>query len=145
MNMHSRLTEQPALEARLAARIAGALSARSETLPHDLSERLRVAREQAMARAREVRLAAPAGATVVSASPRGGAALGGFGSWWHRAAAALPLLALVGGLFMIQHWSALEQVRAAAEIDTQLLSGDLPPEAYSDPGFAEFLQSAPTP
>jgi hypothetical protein len=34
---------------------------------------------------------------------------------------------------------------AAAEIDAQLLSDTLPPAAYSDPGFAEFLKNNPTP
>ena len=33
------------------------------------------------------------------------------------------------------------QVVAAAEIDAALLTDDLPPDAYSDPGFAEFLRS----
>jgi Protein of unknown function (DUF3619) len=36
-------------------------------------------------------------------------------------------------------------VLAAAEIDAQLLSDSLPPTAYSDPGFAEYLRSTPQP
>jgi hypothetical protein len=52
---------------------------------------------------------------------------------------------LVGGLLMIGHWSAREQVVAAADFDTQLLADDLPPSAYSDPGFAEYLRSATPP
>ena len=57
----------------------------------------------------------------------------------------LPLLVLVSGLLMIERWAQQEQVLAAAEIDTQLLSDDLPPAAYSDPGFGEFLRAAPPP
>ncbi|HEY6510384.1 MAG TPA: DUF3619 family protein [Burkholderiaceae bacterium] len=34
-----------------------------------------------------------------------------------------------------------QQVRAAAEIDADILTDDLPPQAYSDPGFVEFLRS----
>jgi hypothetical protein len=46
---------------------------------------------------------------------------------------------------MIDRWSLREQVVAAAEFDAQLLADDLPPAAFSDPGFAEFLRSAPNP
>ena len=51
-----------ALEARVALRIAGALSQRSDAIPHDIAERLRVARLRAVDRARELRKlsAAPA-------------------------------------------------------------------------------------
>jgi hypothetical protein len=57
----------------------------------------------------------------------------------------LPLLLLVGGLLLIQQWSSRERVLAAAEIDTLLLADTLPPSAYGDPGFAEFLRSPPQP
>ena len=57
----------------------------------------------------------------------------------------LPLLVLVSGLLMIERWAVREQVLAAAEIDALLLSDDLPPAAYSDPGFGEFLRNSPTP
>jgi hypothetical protein len=145
MNTTSHLADQHALEARLAVRFAGALTARAEDLSHDVTERLRFAREQALTRAREVRLAAPASTTVVAVSRQGSATLGRMAPWWQRAASALPLLVLVAGLFVIEHWSAREQVLAAADIDTQLLADDLPPAAYSDPGFAEYLRSAPAP
>ena len=48
---------------------------------------------------------------------------------------------LIGGLMLIQerHWNA--QIEAAADIDAALLTDDLPPGAYADPGFAEFLNS----
>jgi hypothetical protein len=55
----------------------------------------------------------------------------------------LPLVVLVAGLVAIDQWSTREQVLAAAEIDSQLLADDLPPDAYGDPGFAEFLRSPP--
>jgi hypothetical protein len=48
-------------------------------------------------------------------------------------------------LVAIDNGVTREQVVAAAEIDTQLLSDQLPPAAYSDPGFAEFLRSSPPP
>jgi len=54
-NQHLR-TALPAsdasIESRLAARLAAALTVSAQTLPHDVSERLRFAREQAISRAR---------------------------------------------------------------------------------------------
>jgi hypothetical protein len=65
--------------------------------------------------------------------------------WFQRAAGLLPLVVLVAGLFAIDNRTTREQVVAAAEIDSQLLADQLPPAAYSDPGFAEFLRSSPPP
>jgi hypothetical protein len=56
-------------------------------------------------------------------------------------ASALPLVLLVGGLVLIQERQYQQQIETAAEIDTALLSDNLPPDAYSDPGFVEFLRS----
>lgn len=135
------------VESRLAARLATVLTERADALPHDLGERLRFGRELALARAREVRrAAAPAANTVVAGrSAAGAAVLAGFVPWWQRAAAVLPVVALLAGLTAIGHLTAREQMLAAADIDTQLLADDLPPEAYSDPGFAEFLRNDPAP
>jgi hypothetical protein len=139
----SPANDTSAIELRLAARLAGALTVRAQTLPHDVSERLRFAREQALARAREQQRVAASPSTVVGVSSNGLAILGGFAPWWQRAASLLPLVVLVAGLVAIDQWSTHEQVLAAAEIDSELLADDLPPDAYSDPGFAEFLRSPP--
>jgi anti-sigma factor RsiW len=145
MKSTSRPTDPHAVEARLAARLAAGLSARAEAVPHDIAERLRFARERALVRARDLRLAAPAAGTIVGVSASGAASLSGFAPWWQRAASVLPVLVLVLGLVAIDRWASHEQVLAAADIDAQLLSGDLPPAAYSDPGFAEYLRSTPVP
>ena len=128
------------VEVRLAARLAGALSLHTQALPHDLSERLRFGREKALSRARELR-----GAGVVAGvSPQGTAVMARGASWWQHAAAVLPLVVLVAGLVLIDRWVAQEQVFTAAEIDAQLLADDLPPAAFTDPGFVEFLRSPPS-
>lgn len=145
-NLHTSAA-LPALEARVAARLAGFLTTQAQALPHDVNERLRFAREQALSRARQARLQT-AGGTAVVVTGGGTAALTGFSrlfGWWPQAASVLPLLVLVSGLLMIDRWVTREQVLAAAEIDAQLLSDTLPPTAYSDPGFAEYLRSAPQP
>ena len=128
-----------ALEARIAYRLAARLSENAEQLPSDLSERLRFAREQALERAREAR-AATAPSTLLFSAGRS-AVFGGLSSWWVRLGSALPILALVAGLLLIQHWHTQSQIATAAEIDADLLADDLPPAAYSDAGFVEFLKT----
>lgn len=139
------IVDMPSVEGRLAAHLAGAINVRAQALPHDISERLRVGREQALLRLREKRLQSATGAVMTGWSRSGAATLGLFGQWGQRAASVLPLVVLVCGILAIDSWSTQEQVMAAAEIDAQLLSDSLPPAAYSDPGFAEFLKSNPTP
>jgi anti-sigma factor RsiW len=145
MNIQHRSQDDQLIEARLAARITGSLQHHANELPHDVTERLRFAREQALIRARSVRMLSPAGAVVAAVSGRGAASLAGFVPWWQRAASAIPVAMLLLGLMAIDHWTVREQVVAAADFDTQLLADDLPPAAYSDPGFAEFIRSTPTP
>ena len=131
------------------------------TLGPDIGERLRFARERAVARARQSRLqAAPTPAWAWT--PAGGAAvLAGAGtgagsswslgqdtpgrsagqSWWAKGVSVLPLLILALGFLAIQDTLLERQIQAAAEVDAALLADDLPPQAYSDPGFAEFLRN----
>ena len=131
-----------ALQARFALRVASRLSERSQTLSHDLAERLRVAREQAVARARQARRAqaVTAASVPLAAGPQGSLVLGGSPSGWQRLASVLPLMLLVLGLVLIQHLHHQAEIRAAAEVDAALLADDLPPEAYDDPGFFVYLR-----
>jgi Protein of unknown function (DUF3619) len=130
-----------AMQARFALRVASAMTERSAQIAPDVAERLRFAREKALERAREVRIASAAG-TVGLGSGGGAAVLGRLGSgWWMKAASALPVVALAAGLFLIQHWQDNSQISVAAEVDAALLADDLPPQAYSDAGFAEFLKT----
>lgn len=138
---------------RFGLRIAAGLTERNNALPHDVAERLRFAREQALLRAGQARAAAgvtnstanvarsstvEAGSTLaLRGGPRGGA--GGNGLW-AKLGAALPLILLLAGLLLMQRGQVNEQIAAAAEVDTALLSDQLPPAAFSDPGFAEFLR-----
>jgi hypothetical protein len=145
MNMQSHHLDDQLIESRLAARFAAGLTASVDGLPHDVSERLRFAREQALAKARVAQRVTAAGAVLTGVSTSGAAVLGSFVPWWQRAASLLPLVMLMAGLLVIDHWAVREQVVAAADFDAQLLSDDLPPAAYSDPGFAEFIRSSPQP
>lgn len=131
----ARQNNLQALEARFALRVASALSERD--LGHDIEERLRIAREAAVIRARQVRAASVA--TPIFHNGGGSAALGG-SPWWLRLASLTPLVVLALGLMLIDRIDRQEQIHAAAEIDAILLADELPPRAYSDPGFAEYLK-----
>ncbi len=126
---------------RFGLRVAASLSEQSDSLPEGVSERLRFAREQALLKARSARTAQVQGApstAVVSSGPS--LALGQSSTpRWQKLSTVIPLLLLVLGMWLIQqsHW--YQQVLAAAELDTGLLSDKLPPAAYSDPGFKEYL------
>jgi hypothetical protein len=134
-----RRVDVDALQTRFGLRVASRLSEAADALPHDLTERLRIAREQAVQRARQTRRALPAAAAGMQVS-QGSIALGSPDSWWLRLAAALPLVLLVSGLVLIQHLHTQAEIHAAAEVDAALLADDLPPEAYGDPGFVAFLR-----
>ena len=129
-----------ALQARFALRVAARLTERSQDLGADVTERLRFAREKALERARATRTAESSAAVGVT---RAGAAILGRGGsgWWLKLASVVPVLALVAGLVLIQRWQDRAQLSVAAEVDAALLSDDLPPKAYSDAGFAEFLKT----
>ena len=62
-------------------------------------------------------------------------------SWWVRLASALPVLALVAGLVVIHEVQADRRAVDVATMDEAVLTDDLPPAAYADPGFMAFLQS----
>lgn len=131
-----------ALQARFALRVTARLHERAQRTGADIDERLRFAREQALERARAGRsAAAQAGWATV-----GGPVLALAGDkrdtpWWGRLAAWVPLVLLIVGLVAIQQRHSQAQIDAAAEVDAALLSDDLPPDAYSDPGFVEFLRA----
>jgi hypothetical protein len=141
--------EAEALEARFGLRVTARLNAGADGLSHDVSERLRIARQQAVAMAANpataARRIAATTAHVVAAQPSSGSAALGLmggergGSWWNWLAGAVPVLLLLLGLVGIDHWQQLELIGATADIDVALLGDDLPPSAFTDPGFAEFL------
>jgi hypothetical protein len=53
----------------------------------------------------------------------------------------VPLIALVAGLITISVMQDEDRASELAEVDAALLTDDLPPAAYTDPGFAQFLKS----
>jgi hypothetical protein len=122
-------------------RVAARLDTASLELSHDIAERLRAARTRAVAArmAPQSRLR-----TSADVSVQNGVGLLHFGdeglNVWSRLASLLPLIALVAGLAFIQHITDDDRANELAEVDSALLTDDLPPSAYADPGFLQFLK-----
>lgn len=139
---YTRQQQAEALQNRIGRQVAAHLSSGASELPYDISERLRAARTQALAhRKRPVMVARP-----VVVATGGSAVLGsddaGWGLWG-RLAAALPVMALVVGMVVINVVQDDNRANELAEIDVALLTDDLPPSAYADPGFLQFLRRGP--
>jgi Protein of unknown function (DUF3619) len=136
---YSKLIAQDRFGLKLAAR----LSSGSTDLPHDISERLRIARQQAVTNRKRTQLVTvPKAATTVYGS--GSSASMGFDdegiNIWNQFASFLPLIALVVGLISISVIQNDLRANELAEVDAALLIDDLPPAAYADAGFAQFLK-----
>jgi hypothetical protein len=120
--------------------IVARLSEGAEDLPHDISERLKVARAMAIAKRKVSNLQASSNVSI-----SGGEAMLQWGGredgFWNRLASLLPLLALVVGLITIAVQQDESRAREVAEVDAELLTDELPPSAYVDPGFAQYLRA----
>lgn len=97
-----------------------------------VAERLRAARERALARQRPEPVAALAWAD--NATGR----LEGWGGLALRV--LIPVALLVGGLAGIYSWEQNQRIAEVEDIDAQLLTDDLPVEAYLDRGFQNWLK-----
>lgn len=97
-------------------------------------ERLRAARERALAHrlVANVRIGAAAG---------GGAVIDlEDDEKRHPLRTLLAILALLLGVVFAYYWNAFEQASENEEVDSALLSEDLPPNAYLDRGFQAWLE-----
>jgi hypothetical protein len=111
------------------SRVNGHLSPR-------VAERLREARERALARRRPERAPALGWAPLAA----GGviARFGGLGGFSLRL--LLPTALLVAGLVAIYSWQREQRAADVEELDAQLLTDELPIDAYLDRGFEAWLR-----
>lgn len=117
--------------------MAQALHARVDGLEPSVEERLRAARQAAVqaavesARVPELVLQAATVGTGSSGRQRGR------WSW------LIPAAMLLVGMTAIAHSQWLKQTLGLADRDAAVLKDDLPPNAYGDPGFNEYLDEKP--
>lgn len=99
-------------------------------------ERLRAAREQALARRKLEHAPAFGWAADTAVGVVGG--FGGFGGFSVRL--LLPTALLVAGLIVIYSTQQAQRAADIEELDAQLLTDDLPIDAYLDRGFEAWLK-----
>jgi hypothetical protein len=126
---------------RLGRALAARLSDSTDSLPNDISERLKAARMQALAKRKVVKLQ-----TATAVQTNGGAATLSLGedsgnSIWNRLGSLIPLLVLIVGLLAIAAMQEQKFAKEVADVDVELLADELPPSAYTDPGFVHFLNA----
>ena len=142
---------------QFASSIRQALDESAQRLPWRVTHRLERARKAALARApeRKLRPAAAGERVIVPVNgrerfSRGGsmpaakelAEQGSAPLGWRLAAILLPAAVLVGGLI---GFSELESMRSATEmanLETAVLTDDVPIAAYADRGFGVFLKNS---
>ena len=125
---------------RLARQVAAQLDQGLRELPHDISERLRAARTRAVAARRQPM---PVLATGVQMQ-KGSLVLEGSPEkmrFWGWMGSVVPLVVLALGLFVIHSLQNDWRADELASVDTALLTDDLPPTAYTDPGFLRFIRA----
>jgi hypothetical protein len=96
------------------------------------AQRLKAARELALSRQRPEPVVALAWADNV---------LGRFGGWTGLARYVIaPLAILLIGAAGVYNWQQTQRTAELVEIDSQLLTDDLPIDAYLDRGFQNWLK-----
>lgn len=117
-------------EADLAARIRGVLDRGTAEISQQAALRLYEARCDALRH---------------QAAPVAALSLAGVGhllgdSFHRHYRGILALAALAVGAMGVQVWQNEQEAAALAEIDSELLGDEVPPSAYTDQGFLEWLQ-----
>lgn len=144
MNTNRDTQREQILLDRLGRRMAAHLATGANELPHAVEERLRAARERATAHRRRAPARLAQRTTATEVADMGGAVLLAGGDPLERLgrlATAALLLALALGLMLVVNVQDENRALEAAKVDQALLTDDLPPQAYTDPGFLQFLKT----
>lgn len=123
-----------------AYKVRQALNENLDNLPGSTSQRLALARKNAVARKKKN---VPAFEPVfvpqmANMSGMGSSRQSGM-SWWGRMGVILPLLVLAAGLIGIYQYEAQQHINETADIDALVLADELPISAYLDHGFNAYL------
>jgi len=69
----------------------------------------------------------------------GGGSSGDSGSFWKSGRLWFGILLIAAVSFAFQQWQVVQQTRELEELDAQILTSDLPIDAYLDRGFQTWL------
>ena len=122
-------------EERYAHRVRQALNYGLNHISPAASRRLEAARHLALSRQKQT------AEQLVFASSAAGQFNQGKGGLHHPfIKQTLAILALLLGMWISFYWHSIEYVTALEEVDSALLADDLPPEAFLDHDFLEWLK-----
>jgi len=107
-----------------------------KTTNDEVLERLKAARHLALEKRQVERVYwAPSWVTAMAGGLIGPS--GASSVFWRI---VLPLMVLTLGVFVVNHWYELQLIQELVDIDADVLTGDLPIEAYLDKGFDAWLK-----
>jgi len=121
-------------EERYARRVRQTLNQGLNDIPPAASRRLEAARHLALARQKQ---AAPQ--LTLSTPGQGSVSFGGHVPYLKQ---ALAIFALLLGMWISFYWHSHQYITELEEVDSALLSDDLPPEAFLDQDFFEWLSDS---
>ena len=121
-------------EDRFASRVRQALNYGLQDISPATTRRLEAARHLALSRQKQ----------VVPQLSLAAAGQGGFhfGSSVPYLKQVLAILALLLGMWIAFYWQSHQYITELEEVDSALLSDDLPPEAFLDQDFFEWLNDS---
>jgi len=119
-------------EERYAYRVRQALNHGLKDIPPAASRRLEAARHLALSKQKQ---AEPQ--LVLSGSGNRGFKSGSHTPYFKQ---ILSVIALLLGMWLSFYWHSVQYVTELEEVDSALLADDLPPEAFMDNDFFEWLK-----
>lgn len=119
-------------EDRYAYRVRQALNLGLSNIPPAASRRLEAARHQALARQKQAKL------QMVMASA--GTSSFRTDTYIQYLKQGLAVLALLLGMWMSFYWHSIQYITEQEDVDSALLTDDLPPDAFLDNDFFEWLK-----
>lgn len=126
-------------ELHLAYQIKQHLNGSLRALPDDKIERLRAARERALANQRKAVVAPVLQPNLqIAGGASGAGAFGGNRFEW--LGQLMPVLIVAVGLVGISVWHDNKRALENADLDVQMLIDELPPSVYADKGFAAWIK-----
>lgn len=133
-------TTKAAKELDFAYKIRRALDQNMANLPDNTVSRLAAARSIALSRKKKD---APLPIPVTQTAMAGHGTNGSHAPflWLRRIGMAIPAIVLIGGLVGIYEFEQQQRIADTADIDTAILTDELPPEAYLDHGFNAYLSN----
>jgi len=120
----------------IAGKITAYLDAGTKELKSGTAYRLQQARAAALARLQD-----PMRSPEAALAGAGGT-LGGSRPFYAQVRFWIGVALIAAAGFGWQQWQAYQAINEAEEIDAQLLSSDLPIDAYLDRGFQAWLKTA---